>query len=137
MPALDGTEPIADDELLFRRIPVSQNWYDPAVDSKPSPEAFRPTQVDTTGLSLSRDKYKRIEEVGRAVQGRRFYVAVLRAADLRAEGIPVEPHPIPDDPGHCEIPGLTYGNRKVDQSLEWKTLLARKLCLRVEGPFPS
>ncbi len=53
----DGTEPIDDMEILYRRIPVSQGYYDPKVDSKPSPLAFKPTKSDTTGLSLYRAKY--------------------------------------------------------------------------------
>jgi hypothetical protein len=133
----DGTEPIDDDEFLYRRIPVSQNWYDPRVDSRPSPEAFKPTQYDDTGLSLSRSKYKSVEEAARGMEGKKYYVAVLRVGDLRAEGIPVEPRPKPGDPGHAEIPGLTYDNRKTDRAVEWKTLLAQTLCLHVEGPFPS
>jgi len=133
----DGTEPIADDEILYRRIPVSQGWFNPKVDSHPSPEAFKPTQFHDTGLSLSRSKYKEIEEAARGTQGKQYFVAVLRAGDLRAEGIPVEPKPVAGDPGHAEVPGLTYVDRKTDQSVEWKTLLARKLCLRIEGPFQS
>jgi hypothetical protein len=134
---LDGTEPIDDDEFLYRRIPVSQNWYDPTVDSRPSPEAFRPTQFDNTGLSLSRNIYKSIEDAARGMVGKKYYIAVLRVGDLRAEGIPMEPRSKPGDPGHAEIPGLTYENRRTDGAVEWKTLFAQKLCLRVEGPFPS
>jgi hypothetical protein len=133
----DGSEPITDDELLYRRIPVSQNWYDRAIDEKPSPLAFRPTQFDTTGLSLSRSKYKTIEEAARGAQGKQFFVGVVRCGDLRAVGIEVKPDPKVDDPGHCEIRGLTYATRKTDLSVEWQTLLARELCLRVEGPFQS
>ncbi len=45
--------------------------------------------------------------------------------------------PIPGDPGHALIPGLTFDNRKTDRSLEWKVLLAHKLTLAVKGPFPT
>ncbi len=54
MPDLDGTEPIADDELLYRRIPVSTGWFDPSLAIFPSPLAFRPRDDDLTGLSLVR-----------------------------------------------------------------------------------
>jgi len=54
----DGSEPVADHEILYRRIPATSGFYDPRVDPNPSPLAFRPTQLDTTGLSLSRAKYK-------------------------------------------------------------------------------
>ena len=50
----DGWEPVADHEILYRRIPANSGFYDPRVDPKPSPLAFRPTQLDTTGLSLAR-----------------------------------------------------------------------------------
>jgi len=132
----DGTEPVADDELLFRRVPVSQGWYDPQIAPHPSPEAFKPTRNDVTGLSVYRAKYKSVAEAARGREGRRYYVAVLRAGDLRARGIDVVPRPRDGDPGHAELPGLTYENRYTDEALEWKNLLSRQLCLRVEGPFP-
>ena len=45
----DGTEPVADDELLYRRIPVSTKWY---TESGLSPEAFDPRRDETTGISF-------------------------------------------------------------------------------------
>ena len=57
----DGSEPIADHEIPYRRIPAASGFYDPLVDPNPSPMAFRPTTQDTTGLSLSRAKYKSVE----------------------------------------------------------------------------
>ena len=131
----DGTEPIADDELLYRRIPVSQGYYDPANDPRPSPLAFKPTRNDTTGLSAHRAKYATIEQAARGRPGKSYYVAVLRAGDMRAVGIDVLPRSLEDDPGHAEIPGLTFENRKSMPYYEWQTLLAEQICLRVEGPF--
>jgi hypothetical protein len=136
MSAPQGTEPIADDEVLYRRIPASQGWYAPGTTPPLSEAAFGPTKHDSTGISVSRAKYKTLEEAACGREGKRYYVAVLRAGDLRAQGIEVIPRPLEGDPGHGEIPGLTYDNRKSDQALEWKVLLAHQLCLRVEGPFP-
>ena len=144
MPTPDGIEPIADDELLFRRIPVSTGWHGPESDSPLSPEAFRPIRYDVTGISLYRggEDYPSIEEVGRSQAGKRpgerrtFYVAVLRAGDLRKAGLEAVPRPRPDEPGHAEIPSLNYENRKTQRALETKNRLALELCLRVEGPFP-
>ena len=130
-----GTEPIDDDEILYRRIPVSQEWYDPNDDLPPSPEAFRPVKHDATGLSLSREKYKNIEEAARGQAGKNYFVAVLRAGDLREHGIEVVACPQKEDPGHAGIPALNYEDRKTDQAKEWKTILAHKLTIRVEGPF--
>lgn len=133
----DGTESVADHELLYRRIPVSQGYYDPATDSDPSPLAFKPTRNDSGGLSVYRAKYTTLARAARGRPGKRYYVAVLRAGDLRAMGIEVAPRPIRDDPGHAEIVGLTYEERKRMPYYEWQTLLAEQLCLRIEGPFPT
>ena len=132
----DGTEPIDDDELLYRRVPLSH--FNESNDPKLTPQTFRPRQDDTTGLSVSRAKYKSIEQVAQNPRDKQYYVAVLRAGDLRAYGISVEPRSKPpDDLGHAELPGLTYDHRRDDSVEEWIVLLAEKLCLRVEGPFPT
>ena len=92
-----GIEPIEDDELLYRRIPVSLRWYDPATDILKS-EAFGPHKTeDTTGISVSRAKYKSIQEaaIGKSKKG--YYVVIIRAGDLRQRGIKVVPRPdLPD-----------------------------------------
>ena len=132
----DGTEPVADHELLYRRIPAAIGFYDPQVDPNPSPLAFRPTKSDMTGLSLSRAKYKSIENVGQGRKGKHYFVAVLRAGDLRRLGMDVRPMPLKEDPGHCEIADLTFDSRKAMPFREWQALLAEQLCLRIEGPFP-
>ena len=132
----EGTEPIEDDEELYRRIPVSMNWYDPELDAPPSPKAFRPREPEIGGLSVSRAKYKTPQEVAHNDHGRQYYVAVLRAGDLRDRGLEVAPRPIsPDDPGHAELPDLCASNRRDTEDLQ--LMLAEKLCLRVIGPFPA
>ena len=131
------TEPIADEELLYRRVPASTHWYDPATGVL-KPEAFAPHRTeDFTGLSVSRAKYKSIEEAARGRPGKSYYVAVLRVGDLRQKGITVVPRPeVPDgyDLGHAELPDLNSGNRKTDRTLELQRLFTQ-VCLRVEGPF--
>jgi hypothetical protein len=136
MSVLPGSDPIADDELLYRRIPAALNLHDPTAEPSLLPDAFRPNQNDLTGLSVYRAKYKSLEAVAFGREGKKYYVAVLRAGDLRAKGIEVVPRPLDDDPGHAELPSLSYQTRKSDQVVEWKALLAQELCLRVEGPFP-
>lgn len=133
----DGSEPIADYEILFRRIPAASGFFDPLVDPNPSPMAFRPTTQDLTGLSLSRAKYATAEQAGRGREGKRYYVAVLRAGELKRLGMNIVPRPLDDDPGHCEIAELTYANRKAMPYAERQALLAEQLCLRIEGPFPK
>ncbi len=132
MSAGDGTEPVADDELLYRRIPVSKRWYS---QTGMSPEAFDPRADETTGISVYRDKYKLLQEAAKGMSMTGYYVAVLRAGDLRKHGIEVLPRPAPDDPAHAELPGLTCHNRLTPEAQERKLRLAR-LCLAVEGPFP-
>ena len=133
----DGSEPIADHEILYRRIPAASGFFDPSVDPRPSPLAFRPTKNDTTGLSLSRAKYTALETAGRGREGKQYYVAVLRTGELRRLGMDVVPRPLEGDPGHCEIAELTFANRKAMPFAEWQALLAEQLCLRIEGPFPQ
>src|SRR5271166_1419197 len=108
MSKLTGTEPIADDELLFRRIPVSMGWYDPAVDAQPSPLAFRPRDDDATGISVLRGApYNTPEVAGRGPSKKGYFVAVLRAGDLRKSGVLVAPAPMEGISGHAEITSLT------------------------------
>lgn len=136
MPDLDGTEPIADDELLYRRIPVSTGWFDPKVADVPSPFAFRPRDDDVTGLSLVRgDPYNTPAAAARGPSKRGYYVAVLRVGDLRQRGLHVVPRPVKDIAGHAEIVDLTAGNRDTDEAKRLMVMLAHELCLRVEGPF--
>lgn len=127
----DGAEPIADDELLYRRIPVSKRWYDV---HGVSPEAFDPRPDEMTGISVYRSKYKRIEDAAKGLSKQGYYVAVLRAGDLRGHGIEAAPRPEADDPGHAELPGLTCHNRLSPEADERKLRLTQ-LCLRIEGPF--
>lgn len=130
----DGVEPIEDDECLYRR--VSLDYYDPDQADEPSPLAFHPRAYDQTGISVFRAKYTTPELVVQNDRGKRYYVAVLRAGDLRAHGIQVVPCAEGHPSGHAEIPGLTYENRRTDAAEEAKQLLARKLCLRIIGPLP-
>ncbi len=137
MADFDTIEPIDDGEILHRRIPVSTGWYQP--DKRPplEPEAFRPNRFDGTGISVSREKYTPLEQAARGQPGKDYHVAVFRAGDLRAAGIEVTAKPVEGNPGHAEIPSLRYENRKSRQAVEWRFLLAHRLCLRVEGPFHS
>ena len=132
----DGTEPVADEELLYRRIPVSQHWYDPAAGPQPLLQAFRPRTDDVTGLSVMRgEPYNTAEQAAQGSSKSGYYVAVLRVGDLRAHGIEVVPRPVEGKQGHAEITNLTAANRDSDKAKRIMELLAEQLCLRVEGPF--
>lgn len=77
----DGTEAIGDDELLYRRVPASMGWYSPEMPL--NSQALAPRRDDVTGLSVSRQKYKSIEAAAKGPSRHEYYVAVLRAGDLR------------------------------------------------------
>ena len=135
----DGTEPIADVELLYRRIPAA--WYD-LTTGIIGELAFAPNKDrDTTGLSVSRAKYKTVEQAALRQSGKKYFVAVLIAGELRRAqpAIQIVPQPhLPDgyDASHAELPDLTAGNRKDNDTLVRQELLATPPCLlRVDGPF--
>lgn len=131
MPHPDETDPVADDELLYRRVPVSKGWY---ASGGLSPEAFLPRRDEDTGISVFRAKYKTLDDAahGRSKQG--YYVAVFRAGDLRRAGIEVAAAPLVDEPGHAELTDLTCHNRHLPESIERQRILATSY-LEVKGPF--
>lgn len=133
---------IDDDELIFRKIPVSQSWYDPEKKFL-SIQAFKPNKNrDLSGISMDRARcekhpeFRSIEEaaIGKSPNG--YYVAVLRVGDLRAHGISLESRPLQDNPGHAELPDLRADNRNEDKAIAIKDALVR-LVLEVQGPFLS
>lgn len=134
-----GREPIADEEYLYRRVPASSvpQWYDP-ITKELSDQAFAPHKTeDATGLSVSRAKYKSVEQAARGRAGKSYFVAVLLAADVRQAGMNIEPRPETPhgyDPAHAELPDLNSANRKQSDTLQrQRTLVA--LCREVVGPF--
>jgi hypothetical protein len=136
----NGIDPIDDDELLYRRVPLSQNWYD--FDSQElNAQAFAPNKNrDTTGLSVSRAKYKSLEDAARGQPGKSYLVAIVRAGDLARAGIQVVPRPgdgADFDPAHAELLELNAGNYKSTETLERMRKLSCELCLGVEGPFQT
>lgn len=134
----NGLDPIADDEFLYRRVSATAQpqLFDP-VSRVLNDQAFAPHKIrDVTGLSIARAKYKRIEDAGQGQPGKSYFVAVLRAGDLRQHGIIIEPRPEANDPGHAELPQLNAGNYKDSETLERQRLLV-SICLRVDGPFAT
>ncbi|HVA48906.1 MAG TPA: hypothetical protein VNH11_21245 [Pirellulales bacterium] len=134
MPLPGEHETIADDEVLYRRVPVSTGWVK-SVDEV-LPEAFQPRRDDTTGLSVFRAKFRKLDETARGASKHGYYVLELRAGDLRAAGIEIVPKPDDDAPGHAEIPSLAFGEPETNDSLKHRQLLAEQLICAVHGPFP-
>ena len=136
----DEVEPILDDELLYRRVPASTGWFDPATKTL-KPDAFGPhKRRDLTGISVTRAKFKSIEQAAQGQPGKSYFVAVLSVGDLRKANFTVKPQPnVPGgyDISHAELPDLNAANYKAAATLERQRELAEKLCLRVDGPFQT
>jgi hypothetical protein len=128
----DGTEPIADDEILYRRIPL--NWYSSGIlDS----QTFQPNkEKDADGLSFSRAKYKTKTQAAMGRPGKQYYVAELSARQIRALGIQIEPRPQPNDPGHTTLPELNSASRKESRVIECGYRL-KDFATNIEGPYTT
>lgn len=127
--------PIADDELIYRRIPASQGWYDPESTLPLSPKAFRPRSGDNDGISVTRASFRSPAEEAKNNRGVRFFVATLCVGDIRKHGMDVVAQPIDGNPGHAIIPELRYESRK--ETDNFQQLLAHRLCHCVVGPLPE
>jgi hypothetical protein len=104
MSQADPSDPIDDEEYLYRRVPVKSGWIK---DQRVDPHAFRPNQNDTTGLSLERERFASPEDVARGRNRQDYYVARVKARHIRDLGLVPVARPS-DRPGHVELPGLTY-----------------------------
>jgi hypothetical protein len=136
----DGTEPLDDDETVYRRI--LPEWARDPADGRPMLVAFRPTDDDHDGLSFVRAKYASAREAARG-RRQRYCVACLRVRDIRAIGLNIVPEPlepVADEPpaariGHCRVPELNTACRGSEREYEWRRTLAKDLCFLVLGPF--
>lgn len=122
MPLPGEYEPVSDDEIVYRCVPVSQGWVS---EHGVSMNAFKPRPDDDTGLSVYRARFLSVEQAAKGISKYGYYVLALRAGDLRAAEIEVVPKPQDDRPGHAEIPSLAYQmpepNRSVqERRLSWR-----------------
>lgn len=88
------SEAFSPDEFIVRRM--HKNHYDAAQPAPVTTVALRPTPQDTTGLSVSRQKYTTAEAL--AASGRRpgeSYTVRLGVAELQRLGLSVMPDPDP------------------------------------------
>lgn len=130
-----GEEPVEDGEILYRRVPAV--WWD---GNNVDEQAFLPhPKNDPDGLSLSRAKYRSIEEAARPRTlrpGKPYYVAILRASALHEADLSIEPKPLENDPSHCILPDLRSENRNSDESRRVARILVLGLTSDdIEGPF--
>ena len=119
----DQADQVDDDEILYRRVPLTQ--YDHG-ESRPSAEAFLPhRERDVDGLSFWRARLRTAEEVAVALTtGKHGNVAAIRAQVLRVDlGLTIRVDE--DNPAHVLVPELN--NRKDNRTREVAQRLADEL----------
>lgn len=129
-----GSEPIADGEILYRRLSATQL---PSREQPLPPVTFEPHDDDDDGICLARAKYVTPERVAASGAGRWYYAVEITAAAIRALGLDVVPDPIEGEPWHCRVPDLKYEDPPSDASLSQQMALARTGRLAAGGPFPG
>ena len=129
---------IDDNETLYRKIPISTDWYD-LNQGTLSPQTFSPRKEDITGLSFSRSKFRTAAEAGRGMSSQGYYVVELRVGDLRKLGLSVKycpETPAGYDPSHVEIPELNAEDRKSERCLNFQEQLSSmSTIVHIHGPF--
>src|SRR3989304_6976129 len=108
MPGGAGSEPISDDEFLYRRISTKADYYDPKRSPPLSKAAFTPNKNDVEGISLTRSKYATVEEAAVGKPSCRYYVAVIKAIKIQGEGMEILQDPLLAKPGHARSPQLNW-----------------------------
>jgi hypothetical protein len=112
-------DPISDDEYLFRRIPAWLAYVD--IDrGTVSPNAFSQGKKDLEGLSFYREQFVDAKTLAMSPEHERgnYFVAKIRAAEMRKLGLTLTPNPMPPLLGHTLVPELrkdAHGGNKVIQ----------------------
>lgn len=140
---MDPLSPIQPEEIILRRVPKQKGM---SLDlSTVQPGAFAPNERDTDGLSVHRAAIHTPKEVAQDFRGKGsqpVWVAHLRAQDILALGVTIEPMPVAASvdpprlaqPGHAIIPELNAGNAHSDETEEHKHQLAAAV-FQIDGPF--
>ena len=97
-----GATPIDPNELILRRIPAREGYYEPRKVPPVSKGAFQPSGRDIDGLSFNLEREVSAETLAMSgTVGTPYAVARLRAGDLYALGLTLVPDQQPGDlPGH-------------------------------------
>ena len=123
---MDEFERAGDDEFVYRRI--HQNYIDARLAIPVQPAAFRPTEHDTTGLSVFRGCFVAPADTLADVDAdkvQRYCVARLAVRALRELGLSVVPEPTKQGPrGHAVIPELSRPAYLADKG-RWKQVLVQ------------
>ena len=136
----EGSERIADDEIVYRRVPANVDFYVPASDRPVQWITFKPNPNDLFGISVWRAKFVSVEEAVNAGGhgGKEYYLIRLKVADLRRLGAELVATPEEGGHGHAAITTLSRDRYQgPDKNLvrELADRIARELCHSVLGPF--
>lgn len=134
----DGNDPVADDELVMRRVSTASMWYDPQASPPLNWLAFKPNQNDTNGVSVWRGKYLTPDDVAKmnARPNRRYYVVAIQVAALRGSGIEVIASPQEGGAGHASLANLNSSAYDQDPDLVREMAIrASELNAEIYGPF--
>lgn len=135
----DGSDPITDDEVVFRRVSEQSGHYDSSLSRPVRWQAFKPNESDRSGISVWRAKYITARDTAatNARPDRRYYILVLAASRLRAAGVEVRPTPEEGGPGHASLVNINFDDYECDKDRirELLNTIAETLIERVEGPF--
>lgn len=77
MPLPGEYGPVTDDEIVYRRVPVSQGWV---TERGVSMNAFKARPDDDTGISVYRARFLSVEDAARGLSKQGYYVRSGRAA---------------------------------------------------------
>jgi hypothetical protein len=123
MPA--APDPIEPTEFVLRRIHRLHCDLDLPVPILLA--AFRPNKMDTTGISVFRQRVVSASAVAAAGRSPNdYFVAQLEVSELTALGLSVVFDEPP--PGHLRIPEITFEMYERDK-IRWKPVLQELACL--------
>ena len=121
---MDEHAPVDSSEFVYRR--VHPNYFKSHMAVVVRAEAFRPTEADTSGLSVLRALFAQPHDTLPNLDPEKasgYRVARLGVQDLLNLGLTVVPDPLPGGPlGHAIIPELSWQCYQVDKQ-RWKPVL--------------
>lgn len=135
----DGGDRIADDEIVYRRVLARSDYCIPDSDRPIQWIAYKPSERDSSGISVWRAKYVQPDQAIRtAKSGRSYYLIALKVRDLRQLGAKVVASPEEGGFGHATITSLSWnryrGSQKKDV-MELASRIAFEASGVVLGPF--
>lgn len=114
MPTSEPPGPVEPTEFVLRRIHIK--FYDSTLDVQVMPEAFKPTESDTDGISFVREDYTEDPDdaLVDVVPEKRhlYYVGRIPVAKFIELGLSVEESRTPTCPGHSHVPQIKFSAYK-------------------------